>query len=354
MRVSIRRSIGALALTLAGAACVPEFSDDQALLTAPRILAVRSVPAESRVGLAVRLEALVASPDDADGEERLVWALCTARRPLTELGPVAQTCIDDFSKGGEAFVGLGRGAEASATLPGDACRRFGPLPGEADASGASGRPTDPDPSGGYYQPVVVGNEAGTALGAIRLACGVTGVPNAESIRYNQGYRPNENPALDRLDLVSDGVAQTAVPSGDPSALHVRAGARVEVRATWTACPRTPVCGDGLCTAGENQSSCPDDCRTDPKGCTGAETYLAVDGATRTIATRREGLTLSWYATFGHFTEANTGRTESDPDGIDTVNTWTAPSDPGVVKLWTVLRDDRGGVGWAEYALTVDR
>lgn len=353
MNARVRKAVDFAALALAFTACIPEFADDQALLTAPRILAVRSVPAESRAGLAVHLEALVASPEVENGEERMVWALCTARRPLTELGPVAQTCIDDFSKGGDSFVGLGRGAFASATIPGDACRRFGPLPGEADESGASGRPVDPDLSGGYYQPVVVGNEAGTALGSIRLACGVTGVPNAESIRYNQGYRPNENPAVDRLDLVSDGVLQTAVPSGDPSALRVRAGARVEVRATWAACPRAPVCGDGLCTAGENQSSCPDDCRTDPKGCTGAETYLAVDGPSRTIATRREGLKLSWYATFGHFSEENTGRTESEPDGVDTVNTWTAPSDPGVVKLWTVLRDDRGGVGWSEYALTVD-
>ena len=43
----------------------------------------------------------------------------------------------------------------------------------------------------------------------------------------------------------------------------------------------------------------------------------------------------------------------DRGGSGPINAWTAPSDPGLVRLWVVLRDDRGGVGWAEYLIQVD-
>ncbi|MDF2692928.1 MAG: hypothetical protein K0S65_1311, partial [Labilithrix sp.] len=151
-------------------ACVPEFSDDLALVAQPRILAVRAEPAEVRVGQRVTLTALVAAPPGApSASERLEWAMCLARKPLTELGPVAQECIDRFGAGGEIFQRLGRGQSVPMTVPSDACNRFGPLTPPATAGGVAGRPVDPDLSGGYHQPIVLGNETGTALGAVRLA-----------------------------------------------------------------------------------------------------------------------------------------------------------------------------------------
>jgi hypothetical protein len=48
-----------------------------------------------------------------------------------------------------------------------------------------------------------------------------------------------------------------------------------------------------------------------------------------------------------------GRDGSDTT-VNVVNTWTAPTTPGIVRIWVVLRDARGGVGWESYALDVER
>lgn len=60
--------------------------------------------------------------------------------------------------------------------------------------------------------------------------------------------------------------------------------------------------------------------------------------------------VSWFATGGTFDADKTGRAEDDP-ATTSDNLWTAPS-PGVVHLWIVLRDSRGGVDWASYDLVV--
>jgi hypothetical protein len=73
------------------------------------------------------------------------------------------------------------------------------------------------------------------------------------------------------------------------------------------------------------------------GCTGAETYLAADTQTHQVVERREGMTVSWFATAGKYDSEQTARTEQDEDGTGVGNGWTAPSEPGTVKLWVVLR-----------------
>jgi hypothetical protein len=35
------------------------------------------------------------------------------------------------------------------------------------------------------------------------------------------------------------------------------------------------------------------------------------------------------------------------------NGWSAPSEPGAVRLWVVLRDGRGGVGYGGYRLEIE-
>lgn len=334
-------------------ACVPAFDDDQSAITSRRILAVRATPAEAARGQDVNLSALISAPlgDDTAGD-RLEWSLCLARKPLTELGPVAQVCVDEFFAGGELLQPLGMGQDVSGTVPSEACRLFGPLQPAASADGIAARPVDPDRTGGYYQPVILG-DTDVALASIRLSCGVVGLPSTELIRYNQGYRPNENPEVESLELTLDGATRVVLPGVSSTGATVPAGARVELRVLWPACPRDPVCGDGLCTAGENQVVCAEDCRDDPRGCAGAEDYLWADAETRTVRTRREGVIASWFVTSGRLAEERTGRTEHELDGVDATNTWTVPSTPGRVGLWVVLRDDRGGVGWGEYLIDVE-
>lgn len=340
-------------LLLTVSSCVPTFDDDLTRIERPRIIAVRSVPAEAKPGEQVELSALVADVVEApDSVGQVKWALCLAGKPLTELGPVNQDCMEEFGRASAILQPLGRGQRVTATLPTDGCRTFGPLGPPASDEGETGRPYDPDPSGGYYQPVILGNEE-LALASPRLDCGVAGVTNSASIRFETGYRPNENPEVEALEWSSDSEQGTFAPlaRGDEET-SVPAGAKLELRVRWPSCPRDPSCGDGLCTVGENQVNCGEDCLDNPRGCTGAEDYLAGDAQTREVKDRREGIQVAWFATAGTFSSAQTARLENERAREDSSNSWTAPAQAGPVRLWVVLRDDRGGVGWKEYRLRV--
>ena len=70
-----------------------------------------------------------------------------------------------------------------------------------------------------------------------------------------------------------------------------------------------------------------------------------------IATGRESMVASWYATAGTFDLDRVGRDGTDP-ATTADNGWTAPGSLGPVHLWVVLRDARGGVGWGSYTVTV--
>ena len=74
-----------------------------------------------------------------------------------------------------------------------------------------------------------------------------------------------------------------------------------------------------------------------------ETYLWFDPVSRTLVERRETTRVSWYATAGLFDNERTANGD---------NTWTAPADARDVALWVVVRDDRGGVAFAEYKVKV--
>ena len=70
-------------------------------------------------------------------------------------------------------------------------------------------------------------------------------------------------------------------------------------------------------------------------------------------TQRESLRLSWFATGGRLPARRTGRSETDTDtDRSPQNIWTAPPTPGLVHLWLVLRDSRGGVDFAEAQIDV--
>ena len=54
---------------------------------------------------------------------------------------------------------------------------------------------------------------------------------------------------------------------------------------------------------------------------------------------------------GSFDHDRTGNAGTDTRRPATTS-GQAPSQAGTVHLWVVLRDDRGGIGWAGYALDV--
>ena len=69
-------------------------------------------------------------------------------------------------------------------------------------------------------------------------------------------------------------------------------------------------------------------------------------------TGREAIRVSWFATGGALDTDTGGRAESEADQATIENTWTAPATAGEARLWLVVRDDRGGVGWQGYRVRV--
>jgi hypothetical protein len=62
----------------------------------------------------------------------------------------------------------------------------------------------------------------------------------------------------------------------------------------------------------------------------------------------EGLFVSWFATAGTFDDDRSFGPA--PTRFEVL--WTPPAEPEDVRLWAVLRDGRGGVGWAEQVVSL--
>jgi hypothetical protein len=73
--------------------------------------------------------------------------------------------------------------------------------------------------------------------------------------------------------------------------------------------------------------------------------VAAEGAAEETGTGRERLTFSFYATAGDLDALRTFDLGADGVPVDASVDWIAPSAPGPVQLWLVVRDGRGGVGW---------
>lgn len=304
-------------LTLA--ACEPTLDQRLSTLDEPRVIAVISEPAESRPqAVAVHrawiasAAGLVAAPVD--------WAFCSEPKPPTEDNVVNARCL------GAAVRELGESPALTAPTPVDACMRFGP-----DVSSGDYRPRDPDVTGGYYQPIRLTLPADlgaqVAFASHRISCNLANAPVDVVRAYRERYVANQNPpaaALGRAD---------AADRGEPIA--ARAGERLELLASW------------------------------PEGA--AEPYVWFDPPPALLRDRRESLRVSWYVTGGTLCSDATGRTEAElaaavaAAGLDeraasppghTGNCWRAPSTPGEVTLWLVLRDSRGGASISEHRLEV--
>ncbi|MFT3925446.1 MAG: hypothetical protein QM778_23105 [Myxococcales bacterium] len=344
----------AVLLSALAVGCVPDLDTDDATVTGPIVLAVQAEPAEAAAGQAVTYRSLFVTSNGSTPGGRLSWFHCEARKPAAELGPVSRECFD---AAGDKLVSIGKGLEVQGTMPSQACAQFGPNPPKPEGDSPPGRPADPDATGGYKQPVILGvvpdqGQPKTVLYEQRLYCGLAGVDPKTSGEFNQRYRRNVNPRVDYVDVKRAGGERTSL--GDADVLQVRAGETLELAAHWAHCPSQAedVCGDGICSIHELAASCTDDCaKPVPPGCPGQEEYLWLDVQAGALVSRYESLSLAWYATAGVYADERTGVAEEER-AESTSNEWTAPSKAGEHKLWLVLRDSRGGVGFRELRVVV--
>jgi hypothetical protein len=304
------------------AACAPELADTTTIVDEPRLLAARNEPAELPPDGEVTTSALWVDPTGTLVEAPLDWAFCTARKRFSEPGPVASACLVDESPD---LVAFGSGASATGTVPAIACRQFGPdapdpLPGEA-----AGRPADPDGTGGFYQPIRVRTDSGFALGEVRIRCGLPGATPAQASEFAERYVANTNPAIEAM--AGDGAPLVALEADPAAVTTIAAGATIELAVRWPSCTAPP--------------------------CGGSEPYVWFDPVTRTLVDRREAMRVSWFATAGVFATGHAGTSEADADLGTASGSWTAPSEPGTVHVWIVLRDDRGGTAWATLRFAVE-
>lgn len=308
----------AVVLVVAAAACQPTFDDDPSRVTGPRVLAVRSEPAEAKPGEAIEIRALY-TDGVTTAVRPLAFDFCTARPALAEPTAVASACIEGVS-GARARIGLG--AEARGTMPSEACRLFGPERPLGKPGEPAGRPADPDGTGGFYQPGIVSIPAldvrAESLFEIRVRCNPSGATQAAVAELERRYRANSNPALESL-VVERAGAPTPAFVAEASEIAVAPNELITLRVTWPQCPTEEPCG-------------------------GAERYVAYDPAARVVVARRESIRASWLASNGEIGAARNGRAEDD-ESRDLATTWRAPASTSTSTIWVVLRDSRGGTVW---------
>jgi len=292
-RISPLGTLATLA-TLALAACAEAPDQRLAIIDQPRVLAILAEPAEARPGATVTYRALVATPDGTlDAAPR--WSFCTAPKPPTEDNAVSTSCAL-----GESLQPLGAAPQVTAALPTDACTRFGP-----EVPPGNFRPRDPDPTGGFYQPIRADVDPLVAFGLSRVTCKLASSTADVAREYEQRYLANQNP---RLEL-PDAEALGAVP----------AHARVTLTASWPA--------------------------------DAAESYVYFDRLAQALVVRREAMRVSWFATAGALDADASAAGEDDP-ATSVTTTWHTPG-PGPATLWFVLRDSRGGVATRELSVLVE-
>lgn len=303
-------------LGLAGAlGCKPDLGSPASLVSGPRILAVRGVPPEGAPGAMVSYDVLAADETGTVTAPDVGWAQCLQPDPPALGNDVSDACLDIADDAGPA-------PSFSAALPSSACSVFGPQTPPVMKGQPPTRPADPDSTGGYYQPVrAVWQSTGLVAFALeRISCRLANAPTTIATQYATDYTANQNPILADLVLGTDSGATVLYAPGQPAATGaVSAGAKVVLQADFSA--------------------------------ESAETFLVWDVVSQTLLQQRESLRVSWFATGGAFEHEVTGRTPDDPTTF-TQDAWTAPTTPGPVHLWAVLRDDRGGIDFASAEIDV--
>jgi hypothetical protein len=366
------RRFGVLALLVPCVACTPAFDDRSSQVVGPRVLAVQAIPAEAPPKAAVSYRILVVDEHGTIAKPGVDWQYCTQPKATNELNDVAAAC---FESNPDILLPLGSGTAPTGMMPINACAQFGPdvpqpqshsagtggaggagsMASSSPNTGAQGRPTDPDATGGYYQPVILSVSADqtlvSAFAETRITCNLAGSTNEQFAAYTLATRANENPALLGVTVPSQNDADLT-PERSKMPLTIAGSSLVTLRANWPACPSEPTCGDGMCSPGEDIVGCPDDCTPPVKGCGGPESYAYLDPADHVLRNRHESFRVSWFASAGSFASDHTGSTEAEFTSTSSDNTWRAPKEAGPVFMWVVLRDDRGGVDWQSFELSV--
>lgn len=333
-------ALSAVLLLAAVPSCRPSVGTPISQITGPSLLAVVAQPAEadpkgtavvSYEALAVDVGGRVPAPT-ADISYPILWSTCTQPKPPTENNSVASACLDE-----SLFPGTPGTSDwtYSAALPDDPCSLFGPVTPQVGPDQAAIRPRDADVTGGYYLPIraeLIVPEALARPGMAkpdalvmfhmqRILCGLVNVPAAPIREYNQTYKPNNNPVLTAITVVGPDGATSVLPAtkaaGAPVA--VAKGGAVSLAADWAA--------DSV------------------------ERYPAWDVVNRVLAQHWETMRVSWYATGGSFQHDATGRSEDEHDLPYAENSWT-PAGAGLVHMWAVLQDIRGGTSYASFDLEV--
>ena len=209
----------------------------------------------------------------------------------------------------------------------DACTLFGPETPPPMKGQPPTRPADPDTTGGYYQPVRATwqSDAGPKLAFAleRVTCRLANAPVDIAAMYAADYVPNNNPTIADVVVLDPAGADTSLyaagQTAPPQPGSVAAGQEVTLQTDFS----------------------PDS----------AEMFLVLNVMTLTLEMQTESLSLAWFATGGEFEHDVTGRGQTEMETF-TQNVWTAPTTPGPVYFWTVLRDDRGGVDFAAAEIDV--
>jgi hypothetical protein len=89
---------------------------------------------------------------------------------------------------------------------------------------------------------------------------------------------------------------------------------------------------------------------EPEGVRETYSVPTLDGNVRTFT---ENMRYSWFATAGDFTDEQTGGPVDVFGNQPLLRTrFTAPAQPGMVRLWLVQRDERGGTDWTKRSFIV--
>jgi hypothetical protein len=303
-----------LLIVVALVGCKPDLGSPASLITGLRILGVKTEPPEVAPGMPVKTDLLVVDPSGRMSPSAM-WALCLAHKPPAENNVVANDC----SQQGKQLEPIAEsGPRITVTIPPNACALNGPDTPPTKMGEPPVRARDADVTGGYYQPFEVKVAAANAFVLERISCNLPNVAVEVAKDFQMRYQTNTNPAF--LKLLVGGLDLPAVTQGaSPATVHVTPGQSVGFEAFWTPESR--------------------------------ENFPVYDLASQMIVDRTEQLTVSWFATAGEFDRDQTGTTEGDKASSIT-NLWVAPPVAGPVHLWIVLRDNRGGLDFREYLLTV--
>ncbi len=264
------------------------------LVESLRVLALRAEPAEIGSGEQATIRSLVVDLDAAPDAITYEWALCD-KRPKVGVD-VDPDCYDLDTADFLVPLPSLPGGTTQVTMPQRTVGDFGL----------------PDPSGGFYVPV-----------RLRVTAGGTRVTAFHRLRWKAGFvPPNENPTLAGIGFLPTGVDGDLPDLGPP----------VDPQPLVDGTPfEAPLGGKIRLRASDAPGS--------------SESYTTIIGDPRDLRTGTvtEGVRFFWYLSAGKADPDVSG--EARPDAVVDTTTYPESIAPrgGLVDVWLVAREERGGV-----------